>query len=195
MLSRMVVATAVAVVLAPAMAAGAPRVGPAPRVDLAQLSARVAQLPPAASISLAAKLSVLRKGGIVVRDLPVPRRVSPAKPVDGDVSLNFANAAMVSAQFDAAILTDPQQIAAVNFTAVPGATYLVDCEVPSNPSATKVDVLIDDGTWAGTTIADHHLIYAVPPVPPGANVMHAFLLHSPTGSFFLRACEVTRVKN
>jgi hypothetical protein len=144
---------------------------------------------------LADKLAVLRKGGIVVRDLPglVPR-VTVAKPVNGDLSLSFYSVFGVATDVDYALTEDGKGFIGINFNGVPGAVYLADCELPSVPTTTKIEVAIDGGGWLPATVANGHLLYALPTVPENYPAARAFAFRSPNGGFGFHGCEVTKVK-
>ncbi len=155
---------------------------------IAPATVRVAPLPPAA------KLDVLRKGGIVVRDLPVgPPHVTVAAPVNQGLSLSYYGIFGADAGLDFAQMRDRQGFIGLNWLGQATGVYLVDCELPGSDPATKVEVTVDGSPWTPVVVSGGHLLYAVPPVPdyPGYNG-RAFAMRS-TGTGF-HGCEVSQVK-
>ncbi|MBV8971279.1 MAG: hypothetical protein JO290_03195 [Sphingomonadaceae bacterium] len=147
-----------------------------------------------APVPAAAKLAVLRKGGIVVRDLPVgPPRVTVAAPVNKDLSLSFYGIFAADAGLDFAQMRDRQGFIGLNWIGDPSRVYLVDCELPGSNAATVVEVAVDGAAWTPAAVSGGHLLYAVPPVPdyPGYTG-RAFAMRS-TGTGF-HGCEVSQVK-
>lgn len=190
--------TAAAFVAATAAAAGpivtAPfAAGPPPAV-----TANLRKLMPAnlhvAPAALGDKLVVLRKSGIVVRDLPLgPPRVTVAKPLSGDLTLSYYGIFGADAGLDFAQMRDRQGFIALNWQAGSGSIYLVDCELPGAATTTVVEIAVDGGGWLPATVSGGHLLYAVPALPdyPGYST-HAFAMRS-TGTGF-HGCEVSKVK-
>lgn len=196
---RHLLSLAIAVLAAPAVAV--PPAASAALHPTMRPTATIAGLrrltPPSLHVAPAAlglKLAVLRKGGIVVRDLPVgPPHVTVAQPVAGDLTLGYYGIFAADAGLDYAELHDRQGFIALNWQAGDGGVYLVDCELPGASATTVVEVAVDGGAWLPTAISGGHLLYAVPPLPnyPGYST-HAFAMRSPGTGF--HGCEVSKVK-
>jgi hypothetical protein len=190
---------AATMMLAAPVAAGpvvSPATDPAVR-PIAAITGFRRLVPPAMTVApapLGIKLDVLRKGGLVVRDLPTgPPHVTVAKPVAGDLALSYYGIFGADAGIDFAQMRDRQGFIALNWQAGSGSIYLVDCELPGAGTATVVEVAIDGGGWLPATVSGGHLLYAVPALPPYPGYStHAFAMRS-TGTGF-HGCEVSKVK-
>ena len=140
----------------------------------------------------AAKIAVLRKGGIVVRDLPIgPPRVTPAKPiVPGVLSVSFYSAFAVDAEQDAAMTQDGKGFIAINWRYDFNTVYLIDCQV-SGPAT--IETALDGGNWMPAALSNGHLVFAAPGLGDNGSGERAFAFRNTKGGLFFKSCELTKI--